>query len=65
MSELMSEYFAATLNEGARFIDLQVSLNESVHRTGAHGRDRREEEELVDMVDKERQIDERDGGAFH
>jgi len=64
----MSEYFAATLNKGARFIDLQVSLNESVRHTGARGRDRREEEELVDMVDMvdmERRIDERDGGAFY
>ena len=64
----MSEYFAATLNEGARFIDLQVSPNESVRCTGARGRDRREEEELVDMVDMvdmEQRIDERDSGAFY
>ena len=57
--------FTATLNKGARFIDLQVSPNELVRRTGACGRDRREDDELVDKVDMERQTDERNGGAFH
>ena len=61
----MSEYFAAMLNEGARFIDLQVSLNELVRHTGARGRDCREDDELVDKVDMERRTDERSGGAFH
>jgi len=56
------------LNKGVHFIDLQVSPNESVRRTGACGRDCREEDELVDMVDMvdmEWQIDEHDGGAFY
>ena len=57
--------FAAMLNEGAHFIDLEVSPNESAHRTGACGRDRREDDELVDKVDMEWRTDERNGGAFH
>jgi len=64
----MSEYFAATLNKGVCFIDLQVLLNELVCCTGACGRDRREEEELVDMVDMvdmEWWIDEHNSGAFY
>jgi hypothetical protein len=64
----MSESFAATLNEGARFIDLRVSPNESVRRIGTRGRDRREDDELVDnvdMVDMERRTDERIGCVFH
>ena len=57
--------FAATLNEGARFIDLQVSPNELARRTGACGRDRREDDELVDKVDMKRRTDECNGGAFY
>ncbi len=72
-SELTSESFAATLKDGARFMHLRASPNESVRRTGARetgarGRDRREDDEvedMVDMVDTERRIDEREGWAFH
>ena len=43
----------------------RASPNESVRRTGARGRDCREDEEVVDMVDTERRMDERDDCAFH
>ncbi|KAF8496843.1 hypothetical protein F5888DRAFT_1634860 [Russula emetica] len=52
-------------NAVARFMHLRASPNESVHRTGARGRDRREDDEVKDMVDTERRMDEREGCAFH
>ena len=64
-SELTSEPFAATLNEGARFIGLRASPQESARRTGARGRDRREDDEVVDIVDTERRRDEREACIFH
>jgi hypothetical protein len=45
--------------------DLRVSPNESARRTGARGRDRREDDEVKDKVDTERRMDEREGCAFH
>ena len=61
----MSEPFAATLNEGARFIDLRVSPNESVRRTGARGRDCKEDDEVVDTVDTGRRRDRHEDCIFH
>jgi hypothetical protein len=46
-------------------MDLRVSPNESACRTGARGRDRKEEDEVEDKVDTERRMDEREACAFH
>ncbi len=47
-----------------RFMQLQASPNESVHSTGALGRDCREEDELEDMVDAEQRMEECKGHSF-
>jgi hypothetical protein len=46
-------------------MDLQVSPNKPVCRTGARGRDRREEDKVEDKVDTEWWMDEHEGCAFH
>lgn len=61
----MSESFAATEKDGACFMHLRASPNESVRRKGAQGRDRREDDKVEGMVGTERRVDEREGCAFH
>ena len=64
LSELTFEPFASTLKDGDRFMHLRASPNEPVRGTGARGRNCREDDDVEDMVDTERRMDEREGSAF-
>ena len=64
-STLLTRWSAPILKDEAHFMHFWASPNELVHCIGERGRDCREEDRVVDMVDTKWWVDERNGCAFH